>query len=84
MIQQLNSLISYFIDNIDKDIVIITDYEHFILFDDIEKGIDLELNLNTYKNYPVVLRDDMPPNNEFIIMTKQDYLRLEGVDNEDN
>ena len=81
MIQQLNRLVSYFIDNIDKDIVIITNYEHFILFDDKEKGIDLELKLNTYKGYPVVLKDDIPPNNEFIIMTKQDYLRLEGENN---
>lgn len=75
MKNQLNKIIDYFIDNIDKDIVIITDYEHFILFDNKEKGLDLELKLNTYKGYPVILREDMPPNNEFIIMTKQDYLR---------
>lgn len=77
MINQLNSMINYFIDNIDKDIVILTDYKHFLLFDDKEKGLDLELQLNTYKGHPVILRDDMPPNNEYIIMTREDYIRLE-------
>lgn len=77
MINQLNSMINYFIDNIDKDIVILTDYKHFLLFDDKEKGLDLELQLNTYKGYPVILRKDMPPNNECVIMTKEDYIRLE-------
>lgn len=48
MKHQLNMIVDYFIDNIDKDIVILTDYEHFLLFDDKEKGVDLELQLNTY------------------------------------
>lgn len=75
MLQQLNMMINYFIENIDKDIVIITTHEHFYMFDDKEKGFDKELKLNTYKNYPVLLRKDMPPNNEFIIMSKEDFLR---------
>lgn len=75
MINQLNKIIDYFIDNIDKDIVILTDKKHFLQFDDKEKEIDLELQVNTYKGYPVILREDMPSNNEFVIMTKQDYLR---------
>ena len=75
MINQLNKMVDYFINNIDKDIVILTDYEHFLLFDDKEKGIDLELQLNTYKGHLVILRDDMPPNNDFVIMTKKDYIR---------
>lgn len=75
MINQLNKMIDYFIDNIDKDIVIITDYEHFLQFDNKEKGLDLDLQLNTYKGHLVILRDDIPENNEFIIMTKKDYLR---------
>ena len=78
MNHQLNKMLDYFIDNIDKDIVILTDYEHFLLFDDKEKRLDLELQLNTYKGYPVILRQDMPPNNEFVIMTKEDYLRNLG------
>ena len=77
MINQLNSMINYFIDNIDKDIVILSDYKHFLLFDDKEKGLDLELQLNTYKGHLVILRDDMPPNNEYVIMTREDYIRLE-------
>lgn len=80
MKHQLNMIVDYFIDNIDKDIVILTDYEHFLLFDDKEKGVDLELQLNTYKGYPVILRNDIPPNNEFVIMTKKDYLRNIGSD----
>lgn len=75
MINQLNKIIDYFIDNIDKDIVIITDKEHFLQFDDKEKGLDLELQLNTYKGHLVILRDNMPTNNEFVIMIKKDYLR---------
>ena len=75
MINQLNKMIDYFIDNIYKDIVILTDYEHFLLFDDKEKGLDMELQLNTYKGHLVILRDDMPLNNHFVIMTKEDYIR---------
>ena len=39
--KRLNSIINYFIDNIDENIVIITDYEHFRWFDDEEKGLNL-------------------------------------------
>lgn len=73
--KRLNSIIEYFIDNIDENIVIITDYKNFRWFDDEEKGLDLKLKLNTYKGHPVILRNDMPPNNEFIIMREEDYLR---------
>lgn len=75
MLEQLNNMINYFIDNIDKDIVILTDHKHFLLFDDSEKGFDLELQLNTYKGHIVILRNDMPPNNEYVIMSKKDYIR---------
>ena len=75
MIKQLNDILECFITNIDNDIVILTDYKHFRVFDDKEKGIDLELGVNTYKGYPVVLRDDMPLNNDFVIMTRKDYIR---------
>ena len=72
---QLNGILEYFINNIDEDIVILTDYKHFRTFDDKEKGLDLELQVNTYKGYPVILRNDMPLNNDFVIMTRKDYLR---------
>lgn len=75
MKDNINKIIDYFIKNINENIVILTDKEHFRLFDDKEKGLNLELQLNTYRGHPVILRDDMPPNNEFIIMGKEDYLR---------
>ena len=78
MIHQLNKMIDYFIENIGKDIVIITEYKHFLLLDDKEKDLNIDLLINTYKGYPVVLRSDLPINNEFIIMTKEDYLRNFG------
>lgn len=77
MEEKLISIINFYIDNIDEDIVILTDYEHFKLLDNKQKGLDLELNLNTYKGYPIILRNDMPINIEFVIMLKKDYIRNE-------
>jgi len=73
--KELNDILEYFITNIDEDVVILTDHKHFRTFDDKEKGVDLGLGVNTYKGYPVILRNDMPLNNDFVIMTRKDYIR---------
>lgn len=72
---KIDKMIDYFKENISDDLVILTDYKEFSLFDDKEKGIDLESGINTYKGYDVILRDDMPPNNSWVIMTKEDFER---------
>ena len=75
MIDNIDKMIDYFKQNISGELVILTDYKEFSLFDDKEKGIDLENGINTYKGCDVILRDDMPPNNSWGIMTREDFER---------
>ena len=75
MIDKIDKMIDYFKQNISGELVILTDYKEFSLFDDKEKGIDLGNGMNTYKGCDVILRDDMPPNNNWVIMTKEDFER---------
>ena len=75
MIDKIDKMIDYFKENISGELVILTDYKEFSLFDDKEKDIDLESEINTYKGCDVILRDDMPPNNRWVIMTKEDFER---------
>ena len=75
MIDNIDKMIDYFKQNISGELVILTDYKEFSLLDDKEKDIDLENGINIYKGVPVLLRDDMPPNNEWVIMTKEDFER---------
>lgn len=75
MIDKIDKMIDYFKQNISGELVILTDYKEFSLLDDKEKSIDLENGINTYKECNVILRDDMPPNNSWVIMTKEDFER---------
>ena len=75
MIDNIDKMIDYFKQNISGELVILTDYKEFSLLDDKEKDIDLENGINIYKGVPVLLRDDMPPNNSWVIMTKEDFER---------
>ena len=72
---KIDKMIYYFKENISDDLVILTDYKEFSLFDDKEKGIDLESGINIYKGCDVILIDDIPPNNRWVIMTKEDFER---------
>ena len=71
----IDKMIDYFKENISDKLVILTDYKEFSLFDDKEKGIDLENGINTYKRCDVILREDMPPNNSWVIMAREDFER---------
>lgn len=71
----IDKMLDYFKENISNELIILTDRKNFDLFDDKKKDIDLENGINIYKGFPVLLRDDMPPNNEWVIMTKEDFER---------
>ena len=75
MKDEIDKMLDYFKENISNELIILTDRKNFDLFDDKEKDIDLENGINIYKGVPVLLRDDMPPNNEWVIMIKEDFER---------
>ena len=75
MIDKIDKMIDYFKQNISGELVILTNHKEFSLFDDKEKDINLESGINTYKGCDVILRDDMPPNNSWVIITKEDFER---------
>ena len=75
MIDKIDKMIDYLKQNISGELVILTNHKEFSLFDDKEKDINLESGINTYKGCDVILRDDMPPNNSWVIMTREDFER---------
>ena len=75
MIDNIDKMIDYYKENISDKLVILTDYKEFSLLDDKEKDIDLENGINTYKGCDVILRDDMQPNNSWVIMIREDFER---------
>ena len=75
MIDKIDKMIDYFKQNISGELVILTNHKEFSLFDDKEKDINLESGINTYKGCDVILRDDMPPNTSWVIMTREDFER---------
>ena len=75
MIDKIDKMIDYFKQNISGELVILTNHKEFSLFDDKEKDINLESGINTYKGCDVILRDDIPPNNSWVIITKEDFER---------
>lgn len=75
MENNIDKLLDMYFKYTKEEPVIITNKEHFSNFNDNFKAIDLDRGLNTYKNYWVILRDDMPENNEIIVMGISDYNR---------
>ena len=56
--------------------IIITTKEQFAKVDGKYRGFNNEYGLNTYKGYLVELREQMPKNNEIIIMDLIKYINL--------